>query len=216
MRTLISTLVVCLLCTTAATADTKIKDVFVKMRAGRSAQSITLTAVNQPTDPIFKKTGGAINIAELAASYFVTPNCAIELSAGYMPQFTTITGPGLVGSPATDAVAKVNTLVGTVTAQFHLPLDPAKRFVPYIGGGYSHRFMFFNDEKVKMKGKGGFVAQAGMDLFVIGNDVALNFDIKYMPKISHNVTTTDAAGAVNQYSTSVSSCAFTVGLGVRF
>lgn len=125
--------------------------------------------------------GARVGIKDVAtvaieAGYFLTPNIAASLTAGY-PPLSKVTGAGSVQSLGTLG----KTVGGPVGASIHYHFDGLGPFRPYIGGGVAGLVGF--DEKdgamqrLKVKNTLGPMLQAGVD-YMLSERWGLFVDVK--------------------------------------
>jgi outer membrane protein len=115
---------------------------------------------------------------EIDASYFVTPNLALELIAASTRHDLNVGGPNLNNGTS---LGSVRILPPTLTLQYH-PL-PKSTFSPYAGAGLN--YTFFLDEQnnantfngLHLKDTWGWALQAGLDIQT-STPWSLNFDVK--------------------------------------
>ena len=115
-------------------------------------------------------------IPELDASYFFTPNFAVEAIAGTTRHAVTDKG-SLVGDTS---LGNVHLLPPTVTAQWHF--FPTDKINPYVGGGLNYTFFFdptngSQHSGIKYDNALGYALQAGVDISLGGRWYA-NVDVK--------------------------------------
>ncbi len=135
-------------------------------------------------------------VPELDASYFFTPNIAVEAIAGVTYHDVTEKG-NILGVPLN--LGSVRLLPPTVTAQWHFL--PTERFNPYVGAGINYTFFYDQhggpsnliysthyDDAV------GAALQFGFDYNVTGRWY-VNSDVKKL-FLSTNVHLDTAAGAI--------------------
>ncbi len=143
-------------------------------------------------------------IWEIDASYFFTPNFAVEVIAT-TPQKHTVSAGG-------DRLGTLRHLPPTVTAQYHFAPDNAS-VRPYVGLGLNYtRFSAVNLGGLKVdKSSVGLAYQIGAD-FPITKNISLNVDFKKID-ISTDVThpTLGKLGKVK-----VDPTLFGIGIGYRF
>lgn len=120
-------------------------------------------------------------LGEIALGYFFNKNLALELSAG----------AGTFDF-RNNRSQKKNLFFVPVTAmaQLHFPIKDTVR--PYIGAGYSYKFIENTPTSTQIKNGGSPALQTGVDLF-LGDSFGLNFDLKYTLKHNHQIT--DITGA---------------------
>ena len=123
-----------------------------------------------------EKAQSAITV-ELDASYFVTPNIALELIAATTEHSLSVGAPGLNNGTS---LGTTRILPPTLTLQYH-PL-PKSTFSPYAGAGLNYTF-FYNENNgpsfngLKLKDTWGLALQAGLDIQT-SSPWSFNFDVK--------------------------------------
>jgi outer membrane protein len=117
-------------------------------------------------------------IPEVDATYFFTPNIAVEAIAGTTRQHLTLSG----SDAGNVDLGRVQMLPPTVTAQYHF--FPDSGISPYVGAGLNYTFFFGVKEApgsaatiVRYDNSFGEVLQAGADFHLTGNWYA-NVDVK--------------------------------------
>ncbi|WP_374257983.1 OmpW family protein [Aquabacterium sp.] len=167
------------------------------------ARALQLDPANEATGDVEGVTVSSKMIWEIDASYFVTPNFAVEVIAT-TPQKHTVSGEGRIGT--------LRHLPPTVTAQYHFAPDNAS-VRPYVGLGLNYtRFSAVNLGGLKVdKSSVGLAYQIGAD-FPITKNISLNVDFKKID-ISTDVThpTLGKLGKVK-----VDPTLFGIGIGYRF
>jgi outer membrane protein len=194
----------------AAAAPAFAGDFMVRARAlylEPANQSDPIPSLGVPSDAI---TVNSKYIWELDASYFVTPNFALELIATNPQKHTVSVGGTPIGS--------LRHLPPTLTAQWHFaPTNPVVR--PYVGFGvnYTH----FSAVKLTVPGVGdldvknhswGTAFQIGAD-FPITDKISLNVDFKKID-IRTDVKLKATGDVVSRVK--VDPVLFGIGIGYRF
>jgi len=117
---------------------------------------------------------------EVDASYFFTPNVAVEGIAAITRHHLTDSGSTL----GNVNLGHVTLLPPTVTGQYHFL--PKEAFNPYVGAGVNYTFFFDSTtesgsaaHKVTYENNWGGALQAGFDYHIEGNWFA-NFDVKHL------------------------------------
>ena len=121
----------------------------------------------------------------------MTPEVAVQASIGGFSQkfnYEVLTDKFRVYSKMPTPINLIMPL--SVIMQYHfVALGTPK---PYIGLGYSYQFGFdiksLNLSKTELKGGGGVLLQAGIDVPVSDNkEILLNLDAQYTHKIKHDL-----------------------------
>lgn len=154
--------------------------------------------------------GGSVSatnsvIPEVDATYFITPNWAVELIAG--------TTKHSIYYNKTTYLGSAWLLPPTLTVQYHL--DPIGAFQPYVGAGPN--FTLFYDKSVGALGKlrltdqWGVALQAGTDI-AIADGYYLNLDVKKLLLSTH----ASFSGAPVTANVDINPWLIGAGVGVRF
>jgi outer membrane protein W len=129
-------------------------------------------------------------IYEIAAGYFLTDNIAIEGSIGHKTiKISTETDSkadtiALYVRAHNKSSKAVDVIPITALIQYHF--FPESSFRPYVGAGYSYRFMNGGADNISLKNGGGIVGQIGFDIPY--NDlVGFNVDVKYTHRPSSDI-----------------------------
>ena len=124
-----------------------------------------------------------VTIPELDASYFFTPNLAVEAIAG------TFRAGVKTNNTATPDLGNTWVLPPTITAQWHFL--PTNAINPYLGAGLNYTFFYNttgansnnstvgNMNHLNLSNNVGYALQAGVDVNIKGNWYA-NVDAKYI------------------------------------
>jgi len=157
------------------------------------------------TDTTLNVRLGNAYVPEVDASYFLTPNIALELIAA-------TTKHDVDASNGLD-MGSVWLLPPTLTLQYH-PL-PKAQFSPYVGVGVNYT-IFYNEKKGALRSISyedgfGFALQAGID-YAIAGPWSLNLDVK---KLWLNTDVKVNGGALKA-DVDINPWMFGVGLGYRF
>jgi len=141
-------------------------------------------------------------LGEIALGYFFNKNLALELSVG----------AGTFDFK-NNSNQKKNLFFIPVTAmaQFHLPINKTVR--PYIGAGYSYKFIENTPTATKIKNGGSPAFQAGVDLF-LSDSFGLNLDLKYTLKRNHEIQ--DRVSTTERYKNDLSIATATIGVAIPF
>lgn len=178
------------------------------------ARVLSLEPSNESTGALDTLGGVQVNskyIWEIDASYFVTPNVALELIAT-TPQKQTVY---LGGEADANKIGTLRHLPPTLTVQYHFaPTNPAVR--PYIGAGIN----FTHFSGVNLGGgtldidrnSWGTAVQFGAD-FPITQSLYFNVDFK---KIDIRTDVTAKATGTKLGTVKVDPVLFGVGIGYRF
>lgn len=151
-------------------------------------------------------------IPELDATYFFTPNIAVEAIAG----FTRHTLKDKNSSLGDVELGKVSLLPPTITAQYHFM--PNERIKPYVGMGVNYT-IFFDKElpgagpvtSIRYDNAFGAAFQAGVDFHIRDNWYA-NIDVKHILLSTHAEINKGAIGA----DVDINPTLVGIGIGYRF
>lgn len=138
-------------------------------------------------------------LGEVAVGYFLNKNLGLELSVG----------AGTFNFKNNSNQTK-NLLFIPVTAmaQFYLPMNNTVR--PYIGAGYSYKFIGNTQTNTKIKNAGSPAFQAGSDLF-LSDSFGVNLDLKYTLKSNHRIAESNTT-----FKNDLSIVTATVGVAIPF
>ena len=172
------------------------------------ARALQLDPANEATGALdtLKVNVSSKTIWEIDASYFVTPNFAVEVIATTPQKHT-------VNSDALGNLGTLRHLPPTVTAQYHFAPDNAS-VRPYVGLGLNYtRFSAVNLGGLKVdKSSVGLAYQIGAD-FPITKNISLNVDFK---KIDISTDVKVAATGEKLGKVKVDPTLFGIGIGYRF
>jgi outer membrane protein len=171
---------------------------------------LSLEPANQSTGPGIG--GDQVSVSsrtiwEIDASYFVTPNVALEIIASTPPKHTVYLNGSSIGT--------LRHLPPTLTVQYHFaPSNPTVR--PYVGAGinYTH-FSAVNLGGGTLdveKKSWGTAVQLGAD-FPITKDLSFNVDFK---KIDIRTDVTQKSDGANLGTVKVDPVLFGIGIGYSF
>ena len=172
------------------------------------ARALQLDPANEATGTV-EAIGTTVSskiIWEIDASYFFTPNFAVEVIATTPQKHT-------VNSDALGNLGTLRHLPPTVTAQYHFAPDNAS-VRPYVGLGLNYtRFSAVNLGGLKVdKSSVGLAYQIGAD-FPITKNISLNVDFK---KIDISTDVKVAATGEKLGKVKVDPTLFGIGIGYRF
>ena len=201
---------IALTCAAFAPATSQAGDFMVRVRA------LQLDPANQNTaDAVITTDSVSVNtktIWEIDASYFVTPNVALELVAT-TPQKQTVSLGGV-------KIGTLRHLPPTLTAQYHFaPSNPTVR--PYVGFGvnYTH----FSAVNLNAQPVLGSDTPLDVDRHSWGTSIQLGADFPVTDKLSINVDfkkidirTRVYAGTTQLGMVKIDPVLFGVGIGYRF
>lgn len=194
----------------AAVAPAFAGDFMVRVRALSLEPANQSSAIASPAVPADAITANDKYIWEIDASYFVTPNWALELIASNPQKHRVELGGTEIGS--------IRHLPPTLTVQYHFaPTNPTVR--PYIGLGvnYTH----FSQVELNVPGVGqldidrnswGAAYQIGAD-FPITQNVYFNVDFK---KIDIHTKVKLASNGAYLSTLKIDPVVFGIGIGYRF
>jgi len=129
--------------------------------------------------------GGSVDASnsfepEADATYFITPNIAVEAIAAVTRHHLRDNGSSL----GTVDLGHVSLLPPTITGQYHFM--PDKAFSPYVGAGVNYTFFFDSTlpngsaaKSISYQNNWGGALQAGFDYHIVGNWYA-NMDVKHL------------------------------------
>lgn len=156
---------------------------------------------------------------EVDITYMATDHIGFELIAATTEHdFSGVTGTtGAIGELGSTWV-----LPPTLTLQYHFAPDAQVR--PYIGAGINYTAFHSEDASnaleaavgstdVSLSDSWGFALQAGIDID-IGNNLFLNFDIKYID-IDTTATLRTAGAGVQRVDVDLDPFVFGIGFGIR-
>lgn len=147
---------------------------------------------------------------ELDISYFFNENVSAEFSLA-----TTRHSVEISKSPILSDLGKVSLLMPTATVMYHF--GSCNRFDPYLGAGINYTFFFDSDkghaDDIEYSESVGFVAQAGVDIYLSKN-VVLNADVK-KTYVDSDVKV-EKAGLLDKTCLRINPWTFGVGIGWRF
>lgn len=156
---------------------------------------------------------------EFDITYMATDHIGFELIAATTEHdFSGVTGTtGAIGELGSTWV-----LPPTLTLQYHFAPDAQVR--PYIGAGINYTAFHSEDASnaleaavgstdVSLSDSWGFALQAGIDID-IGNNLFLNFDIKYID-IDTTATLRTAGAGVQRVDVDLDPFVFGIGFGIR-
>lgn len=153
---------------------------------------------------------------EVDASYFVTPNIALELIAASTRHDLKVGAPSF--NNGTD-LGSVRILPPTLTLQYH-PL-PASTFSPYAGAGVNYT-MFLDEQNsernfnsLRLKNAWGWALQAGLDIQT-STPWSLNFDVKKIFLKTSATVNLNPATALNVTDVKLDPWVIGAGIGYKF
>ncbi len=174
---------------------------------------------NTPKSSLASAVGGTVDITdnwvpELDASYFFTPNIAVEAIAGVTYHDVKLKNSAVGDVP----LGSTRLLPPTITAQWHFL--PTEKFNPYVGAGINYTFFYDQhggplsvsthyDDGV------GAALQLGADYNIAGNWYA-NVDVKklFLSTNAHIVTVLSPASVTQRVD--IDPWLVGVGIGYRF
>ena len=160
-------------------------------------------------------------IPELDASYFFTPNLAVEVIAGTARTALRLKDPAKTLTANTD-LGNTWILPPTVTLQWHFL--PTGIVNPYFGAGVNYTWFYnteggsVNQNNLKLRPSFGEALQAGADIRLSGNWYG-NFDVKkiFLDTAAKSNTNSLVAGTqLNVKNIALNPWLIGVGIGYRF
>jgi outer membrane protein len=136
----------------------------VKIRGGYLHTNIKNKASAGYSSKHHKTTHGGY-AAELALGYFFTDNIALEGSVAY-----------------NKSALNLSTIPLSLLVQYHFL--PEASVSPYVGVGYSYKFVSSSPKNNKYENAGGVVGQVGLDI-PYNDTIGFNVEAKYTYQASH-------------------------------